>query len=274
MPLTIQTSYNSVYAGRVITTGHVFLESGQSNNQGVADVSDTPIPVGTSIGNVKTWRRGTGPASDMYAGAGQWLDLEYSTNQYEGRNQFGSILNFAIQLRDNLETANDLIYFIKADGNGKPISGWSPGENEYIGMVSGHITPALNSLSSSNAIDRVVLHDFFWDQGENDAGSDAGGPEYSTRLTALINNVRSLINAQGLRFVIRKLGDQWSGSDGVQVRQAQEEAVSNLANVEILRGPYSYNVDNVHLDGSAQNTIGSERYTLYAASPTGVEYNA
>jgi hypothetical protein len=265
------TPHKKLFAGFFAKTAHVFLSSGQSNCQGVAAASGTPISAGDLIGSVKTWRRNIN-GGDMYSGTGAWHGLEYDTNQYENRGQFGSILKFAMDLQSNLETADDEIYFIKADGNGKAIAGWAPAGNEYVAMVDGHIVPAMASLLGDSTIDRILVHDFFWDQGEQDAGSAAGGNEYYAALTALISNIRTLLGAPTMRFVIRKLGEQYTGTHGVLVKQAQEDAVTNINNVEILRGPYSYNADNVHLNASSQNTIGSERYALWAANSAGVEY--
>lgn len=270
-------SGQGIYAGRFNgITAHVFIESGQSNCQGVAPVSQTPIPTGQLVGNIKTWRRGVGVGSSMYSGTGQWLGLQYSTNQYEGRNQFGSVLKFAMHLRDNLEDANNQIYIIKADGNGKPITGWMSGGNENIAMYQGHIQPALADLMANPAIGQIRIHGFFWDQGEYDA--KYGAAAYYANLATLISDVRAFVGIPNLPFIHRKLGSEIAsaGYPHVEVvRTAQDNAAANIAGYHIIDStPYTYVADNVHIDGPAQNEIGDLRYSLLSSiTQNGYAYN-
>lgn len=270
-------SGQGIYAGRFNgITAHVFIESGQSNCQGVAPVSQTPIPTGQLVGNIKTWRRGVGVGSSMYSGTGQWLGLQYSTNQYEGRNQFGSVLKFAMHLRDNLEDANNQIYIIKADANGKRISGWMSGGAEYVGMYSGHIEPALASLVADPTIGQIKIHGFFFDQGESDA--QHGATNYYTDLSSLVSGIRAYLGIPNLPFIHRKLGSELSikGYAHIEaVRTAQDNAAANIAGYYLLdNAPYTYIADNLHLDGPAQNMIGDQRYSLLnSIAPQGFTYN-
>ena len=251
-------SGQAIYGGRKPVIANVFIESGQSNCQGVANVADTPIPVGQLVGGVKTWRRSLN--GDMYSGTGQWLDLQYATNQYEGRGQFGSVLKFAMNLRDNLEDANNDIYIIKADGNGKPIAGWVSGL-EKTAMYGGHITPALTDLLANPAYDEVRIHGFFWDQGEGDSDTLAEANAYQANITTVISELRTALNIPNLPVILRRTESTHANHVYVGVVAAAQEAfVDGDANAEIITGPFTYVGDLVHIDGASQNSVGDQRY--------------
>ena len=263
---------NSVYAGIEPVVAHVFIGSGQSNCQGVAAASDTPIPVGQLVGNVKTWRRSL--SGNMYSGTGQWLDLEYATNQYEGRGQFVSVLKFAMNLRDNLEDTNNHIYIIKADGNGKPIAGWLNGGQENIAMYAGHITPALANLVANPAYDEIRIHSFSWDQGEGDSDTQGEANAYNTNLTTLISDLRTALSIPDLPVIIRRTESTHVNHTYVGVvAQAQEDVVNADVNARIIKGPWTYVGDDVHIDGVSQNAVGDERYRLTNLMTKGILYS-
>lgn len=274
MPVIYESPDSSIFAGKERRVAHVYFESGQSNAQGVADASDSPIPLGQLIGNVKTWRRNTN-GGDMYTGIGQWYGLEYATNQYEGRNQFGSVLQFAINLRNNTEDANNDIYIVKADGNGKPIAGWLNGGNEAIAMYDGHFGPALAELKSQGIYDEIRIHGFFWHQGEGDSDTSLEANAHQTNLTTLISNVRTYLGIPDLPFIIARTESTLPSHSFVSVVASAQEAIAAAdSNVEIITGPFSYVGDLVHLDGPAQNSIGNQRYTLLnSMNPFGSIYN-
>lgn len=252
-----------VYAGLPRpTVAHVFIESGQSNCQGRGLVGDEPA--GTNPGpitGVKTWRRNL--TGTMYTGSGQWYDLSYSTNQYENRGEFGSVLQLGLLLSQNLYDSKNHIYIIKADGNGKPIAGWLNNGAEAVAMYDGHITPALADLAAT--YDEVRLHCMFWDQGESDCGS-ATSAVYQSNLTQFVADVRAA-TVPNLPFIVRQLDSTiaQNASYLATVIAAQQAVAAADSNVHVISGPYTYNADNLHLNGTSQNTIGTQRYNLFTS---------
>jgi len=265
-----------IYAGIFKKTAHVFIESGQSNSQGRGLLADSPIADGSLVGSVKTWRRNIN-GGDMYSGAGAWYGLEYDTNQYEARNEFGSVLKFAMNLRDNLEDADNGIYIIKADGNGKDIDGWLLGgddENERTAMYAGHITPALASLVSlvnDGTYNEIRIHGFFWDQGEGDSSLQVKADAYQANLTTHIADVRAAVGIPTLPFRMRRMESSFYTYTST-VQSAQEAVAAADARVSIINGPWTY-TDTIHIDGTSQNSVGDARYTLLNSMTQGQVYN-
>lgn len=261
----------NIYGGTVPVIAHVFLESGQSNCQGRGALADAPISAGVPIGSVKTWRRSLN--GDMYSGTGQWLDLEYATNQYEGRGEFGSVLKLGINLRDKLEDANNHIYIIKADGNGKPIVGWLSGGLENTAMYAGHITPALANLQANPIYDEIRIHSFTWDQGEGDSDTLAEANAYSARLATLVSDLRTTLSIPELPIIIRRTESTHVSHTYVGiVSKAQEDFALSDPYTELIVGPWGYIGDAVHLNGAAQNSVGDQRYAITRSMTNGVIY--
>ena len=256
-----------------IKTAHVFIESGQSNCQGVAPREDAPngSDPGPIVG-VKTWRRSKD--GTMYSGTGAWYNLDYEYNQYEGRDQFGSVLKFGLNISATLHDANNDIYIIKADGNGRPILGWMSGGAEHTAMYDGHITPALASLVADPTIDQIKIHGFYWDQGESDCDSSSNANNYEGRLTALISELRSTVGIADLPIIIRQLDTNVLTATYRDTVIAAQQNVSALdADVHLLETSYTYLPDNLHLDGQGQNDVGDDRHALITAITTGALYN-
>ena len=267
-----------IYTGNIPlpVVAHVFIESGQSNCQGLAPRAGAPAGSDPGpIAGCKTWRRNQD--GDMYSGAGAWQDLDYEWNQYQGRNQFGSILKFGLSMSAVLNDANNDLYFIKADGNGKPIAGWLNGGNEAVAMYAGHITPALADLASNSAYDEIRIHGFFWDQGESDSGLLSLANAYSADLTTFISDVRAAVGISNLPFFIRRLDSAvlTPGFTHVdKVIAAQVAAAASDPDVYTLDGPYTYLPDNLHIDAAGQNLIGDDRHAAsIAATTSGFLYN-
>lgn len=262
----------TLYVGYLPTIAHVFIESGQSNCQGRGLPADTPITIGQVIGSIKTWRRSL--SGDMYSGTGSWLNLEYASNQYEGRGEFGSVLEFGIKLRDNLEDANNHIFIIKADGNGKPISGWLNGGAEEIATYAGHITPALADLVADPLYDEIRVHSFFWDQGEGDSDTQVEADAYNVNLTSVISDLRTALSIPNLPIIIRRTESTHVNHTYVStVAQAQEDVANADSYVRLIKGPWAYIGDDVHLDGVSQNAVGDERYRLTNLMTKGILYS-
>lgn len=265
-------SGGGIYGGRSPgKTAHVFIESGQSNCQGVAPRGGAPSGSDPGpIAGVKTWRRSKD--GDMYSGAGAWYDLDYEYNQYEGRNQFGSVLQFGLDISDSLHDANNDIYIIKADGNGKEISGWITSGNEYTAMYSGHIEPALADLVADETIDQIKIHGFFWDHGESDSLTQVLADAYEANLSQLITEVRAA-TVPNLPVMIRELGPPYPYPYKATVAAAQAAVVAADSNAYLLEGPFTYNGDDIHLDAASQNIIGSMRHTTIIGATSGIIYN-
>lgn len=260
----------SIRGGRSGKTAHVFIESGQSNCQGVAPRAGAPAGSDPGpIAGVKTWRRNQD--GTMYSGTGAWYPLDYEYNQYEGRNQFGSVLQFGLDISASLHDDYNDIYIIKADGNGKPIVGWLSG-SERTAMFDGHITPALASLVADETISTIKIHGFFWDQGESDCDTQAEADAYESRLNQLIADVRAA-TVPNLPVMIRQLGSHLWYTYKSTVIAAQSAVVAADANAYLIEGPFTYLGDNLHLDAAAQNSIGTARHTLITSVTNGIVYS-
>lgn len=256
----------------VVNVAHVFIESGQSNSQGRGLRGDAPTGSDPGpIGSVQTWRRSQD--GDMYSGAGAWHDLDYEWNQYEGRNEFGSILQFGLDMSAAIEDVNNTIYMIKADGNGKPISGWAEGGNEDVAMYAGHIEPALASLVADVGIDLILIHGFFWDQGESDAGDESLSLAYEANLIEVITRLRASINMPTLPVILRRMYTDQPFVYGENIRTAQANIEASDNDVYLIDGPYVYTDSNVHIDGDSQNTVGATRATIIQTATDGIIYN-
>lgn len=263
-------SGENVYGGRdSLYTAHVFIGSGQSNNQGRGARVDAPNGSDPGpIAGVKTWRRSQD--GTMYSGTGAWYDLDYEYNQYENRNEFGSILKFGLNVSASLVDDNNGVYMIKADGNGKPISGWLNNGAEAVAMYDGHIAPALASLVNDPAIDIIKIHSFFWDQGESDALGAVSGNAYEANQNQLFADIRAFVGIPTLPMIVRVLDSSTGYTYVEKVRTAKFNAAASDANVHNIEGPYFYDIDIVHINGPSQNTVGDQR----AAIPTtGTVYN-
>lgn len=253
-------SGDNIYAGITPKIAHVYMSSGQSNCQGLGALADSPIPQGNLIGNVKTWRRNTN-GSSMYTGVGAWYGLEYDTNQYEGRGQFGSILKCAMNLQANLESVNDDVYFIQADGNGKPIVGWLNGGNENTAMYTHHIAPALQSLKDMGVYDEIRINSFMWIQGESDSLNTDNATAYKSRLETLASDLRTFVGIPTLEFIVKRMEATPSHYiEASTIVGAQEQFTTEDNNSQLITGPWVYS-DQVHLDGASLNNLGDDWYS-------------
>ena len=263
-------SGDNIYGGITPKVAHVFMSTGQSNCQGRGLIADSPIADGVLIGNVKTWRRNVNGGT-MYSGVGAWYGLEYDTNQYEGRGEFGSILKFAMNAQAELEDENNDLFFIKADGNGKPIEGWLDGGNEYNAMYNGHIIPALASLQAMD-YDEIRIHSFVWNQGESDMLDVDKAVAYKSRLETVISDLRAELGLPKLLFIIKRVeATPARYTEASTVVAAQEEVAQENANVELVVGPWIYS-DEVHLVGSSLNQLGDDLYSTTKANTRGLIY--
>ena len=252
-------SGDNIYGGITPKIAHVYLSSGQSNCQGLGALVDSPIPQGNLVGNVKTWRRNI-DGGTMYSGAGAWYGLEYDTNQYETRGQFGSILKCAMNLQANLESVNDDIYFIQADGNGKPIVGWLEGGNENTAMYNHHIAPALQSLKDMGVYDEIRINSFMWIQGESDSLDPADANVYKTRLETLVSDLRTFVGIPTLEIIVKRMESTKSTyTEAATIVAAEEQFVDEDSNSQLITGPWVY-LDTVHLDGPSLNSLGDDWY--------------
>lgn len=264
-----------IYTGSFLApkVAHVFMESGQSNCNGRGLRVDAPSGSDPGpIGTIKTWRRSQD--GDMYSGAGAWHDLDYEWNNYEGRDTFGSVLQFGLEISASLGSASNDIYIIKADTSGKPIPGWLSGGAEYTAMYSGHITPALAALVADTSYEEIRIHGFFWDQGESDTSLLGLADAYEANLTQLILDVRTAVAIADLPFIIRKLDtDVLTTTYRDTVIAAQVAVGAADSDVHLLDGPYTYLGDNLHLDGPGQNAVGTDRHTLITSITNGTIYS-
>jgi hypothetical protein len=262
-------SGDNIYGGITPKVAHVFMSTGQSNCQGRGLIADSPVADSVLIGNVKTWRRNINGGT-MYSGVGAWYGLEYDTNQYEGRGEFGSILKFAMNAQAELENENNDLFFIQADGNGKPIEGWVAG-NEYNAMYDGHIIPALSSLKEMD-YDEIRIHSFVWNQGESDMLDVYKATAYKGRLETVISDLRAELDLPDLLFIIKRVEATperyvWAS----RVVTAQEEVALEDDNTELVVGPWVYS-DEVHLVGSSLNQLGNDLYTTTRSNTRGLIY--
>ena len=261
-----------MYAGLPpINIAHVFIESGQSNCQGRGARVDAPSGSDPGpIAGVKTWRRNQ--TGTMYSGTGAWYDLDYEYNQYETRDEFGSVLQFGLDVSDRLYNAVNSIYIIKADGNGKPIAGWLSGGNENVAMYDGHLTPALADLEANPSVDVVKIHGFFFDQGEGDSSSSVLANAYQADLETVITDIRAATHAS-LPIILRRMHTDTPYTYGNTVRAAQQAVADAGTGIHLINGPYTYMDAQVHIDGDSQNTVGSERDNILKAVTTGYVYS-
>jgi len=254
-----------------IKTAHVFIESGQSNSQGVAARADAPVGSDPGpIAGVQTWRRSQD--GDMYSGIGQWYPLDYEYNQYEGRDQFGSVLKFGLNISDYLHDENNDIYIIKADGNGKAIAGWLDGGAEQ-GAMYNHINNGLASLVADPEIDEIKIHGFYFDQGESDSENATLAGLHESQLNRLVAELRTNLGLPNLHVIIRQLDASIGYSDVNTVIAGQNSVADNDENIHIIKGPYTYNNDNLHLNGASQNLVGDQRFNTITSVTKGQIYN-
>lgn len=272
-----------MFAGLKGKTAHVWLGSGQSNYQGRGVIGESPIADNTPIGSIKTWRRNIN-GGELYTGTGQWYDLEYDTNQYESRDEFGSILKLAMNVRDNIEDANNDCFLISPDANGEDIFGWTEGngsatsDDEFTAVYNGHITPALADLVASGLYDNIYIHGFLWYQGEGDCNDQTKADLYDGRLQGIIDYLRTFLSIPHLPVVIVRVyrpTATWSGIPAAvaAVQQAQDDITARNANVRLIEGPFALTSDNLHINGVAQNGVGDSAFNFYQQLTSGEKYH-
>lgn len=264
--IPVGAAYNAASGDNLIVglpakkTAHVYMGSGQSNGQGRGARVDAPLGSDPGpITGVKTWRRSQD--GDMFSGTGAWYPLDYEYNQYEGRNEFGSILQLGLHLSDYIHTANDDVYFIAANSNGVPIQNWLDGGAEQVALYA-HINAGLLSLVNDPEIDEVIVHDFFFDQGESDSGTTELANAYKLKEQRVISELRDHLGLPNLSFTIRQLDSTLDYPFVSTVIAAQNAVADEDVNVHIIKGPYTYNLDEIHLDGNSQNIVGDQRFEV------------
>jgi carbohydrate esterase-like sialic acid-specific acetylesterase len=131
---------------------------------------------------------------------------------------------------------------------GSPISTWSPGK--FWEQTKSH--PYDDFLvRAKRAMQDGTLKAILWHQGESDSNAmDAA--EYETRLTELINRMRSDLNAPDLPFIIGQLGrfpaKPWS-KDREAVDAAHQAVARKMKNVRFVSSEgLNSRGDNLHFD--------------------------
>ena len=154
-----------------------------------------------------------------------------------------------------------------------PIDGWLNGGAESVAMYGGHIDPALATLVADPTIDEIRIHGFYFDQGEDDSNSSGTAISYETKLTTFISDIRTHVGITNLPIIIRQLDSTVSTGAIEALRTSQANVATALSNVELITGPYTYNPDNIHLDGTSQNMVGLQRYNTLISMTNGEIYN-
>jgi hypothetical protein len=231
---------------------HLFILAGQSNMAGRGTVDDEgrkAQPRVYSLNQEQKWQPAVDPLHWDKPGAGAGIG-----------KPFGEIIaakNPAIS-----------IGLVPTACGGSPISTWVPGQS-WAQTRSHPYDDFL--VRAKRAMQDGTLSAILWHQGESDATArDAA--LYETRLTELINRMRSDLNAPELPFLIGQLGrfpakpwDQYAE----MVDAAQQAVAKKLKNVRYVSAEgLNSRGDNLHFDTPSLRTF-AQRYAEAFGQITG-----
>ncbi|GAA5476677.1 Ig-like domain-containing protein [Haloferula helveola] len=250
---------------------HVYLLGGQSNGNGRADAAQLTTPLDAAQTDVRFyWHRTQSVSNVGWILEDQWTDLAPGSGHGTGSpvypKEFGCEVSFGRAMAD--AKPSDNIAIIKYTHGGTNLySNWSASGTQYTTFVS-TVQAGLAALTTAGHT--YDLKGMLWQQGEADTGG-SNADNYETNLTNLIARVRTDLFAGGpLPFLIGSLSDsQYSnittvGSGPYKVRQAQETvAAADAAAGIVITDGYSTRLgDSIHLDHTAQVTLGQSFATL------------
>ncbi len=199
----------------------VFLLAGQSNMLGVGTASEMPAPYKAPQTNVKYWKTdGTGKGDG-------WVDLQPRIV----RDFFGPEVTFGYTLKKSI-FPDDSIYLVKyAIGGTTLYADWKPDGTGYCyNGFKAAVKAAMQNLAKANLSPTIA--GMVWMQGEAEAHTGVGAPQYATNLTKLIAAVRSDFATPNMPFVVGRISTYYGKKPNNDlVRKAEEIVAGQMRHV-------------------------------------------
>ena len=99
------------------------------------------------------------------------------------------------------------------------------------------------------------------DQGESDSDTEILANAHKAKLKRVIKELRENLGLPNLSVTLRQLDSTLNYAFVSTVIAGQNALADEDININIVKGPYTYNQDGIHLDGAAQNLVGDQRFT-------------
>lgn len=257
----VEELYNDEKPAPPVTQLRIVLIGGQSNADGRAVVSELP----TSPKNLQNPQNDISLFYKVEGGTGTLTTLRPGLSE---TSQFGPAILLGRKLADlHQSDVNTRIAIIKyANGGTNLATQWKGGGDatttndgtEYVTFQQ-TVTQGLAALAAAYPLATLDLQSMVWLQGESDSVSGLSS-SYQTNLTTFISDVRATYGAS-LPFVIARLSIQQTALNATHlaaVRAAQDAVAAADPRTAIFStDDFGLKTDNLHFDGSGQQSIGS-----------------
>lgn len=240
-------------------TVRVFLQGGQSNGDGRAELSGLPASLQQPQTDVDFFFRVEG----SHPWENQLIALKPGSPEFSQTTFFGPEVTFGRDMADYYAGDPDTsVAIIKyANGGTRLYDQWAaPNGPEYV-LFQDTVDAGMAALRAAYPADTVEIAGMIWMQGENDAASDVYANVYESKLESFIGDVRTRYGAD-LPFVIGRLSANQTGLTypaGLQKVMAAQTAVAdgNSRTGLVDTDSFSLKSDYIHFDTPGMQALGS-----------------
>lgn len=221
----------------------VYLVIGQSNTagRGTIEAEDMVTLTGVDLYNGSTWESAVNTAA-----ADGGLN-RYSTIQNPAQDQ-GLNYSYTFGRMLNEITGNQIGLVVNARG-GTSIDSWAKGHaDDYYGE-------AITQINAALALGGSTLKGILWHQGE----SDRNDSSYLTKITTLINDLRTDLGISDLPVIVGELSKQRTdnGTFNTNIKKLSDSGdPAYIANTDYVSSDGLQTTDRTHFNSNAQRVLG------------------